>query len=210
MSIRIRIHASLPCVRETLGPGRRAVLWTQGCRLHCPGCMVPEAWDIAGGEAVDPLELAERLLADPEIEGITVSGGEPTEQAGAVALLLERFRNAGKNTWLYTGRTIEELVALDDPAIDRLLSLVDVLVDGRYDTQRAGSFRLRGSANQRIIRLTNAIPESRIDTGEASRVEISLDGNGRLVVVGIPPPGFLEDFRKKLEKRGVLVSGNGF
>jgi len=201
----LRIHANLPLVRETLGPGNRAVVWAQGCTHQCRACMVTEAWDVNGGVVVEVQPLAKELLANPEIEGITVSGGEPFQQVIAVSQLLEAFRAAGKNSWVYTGYTIEELVERNDPAIDRMLSLIDVLVDGRYDEKQAGNFRLRGSGNQRIIRLTEAIPLERINTGEASRVEVTLD-DGQLVVVGIPPPGFLCQLRERLEQRGIVVT----
>lgn len=202
----LQIHAWLPAVREALGPGLRAVVWVQGCSLRCPGCMVPETWPSTGGQWVDPVELARMLLQRPEIEGITVSGGEPSEQAAAVARLLAEVKTAGKNTWVYSGYTLEELVARNDPATDEMLAFTDVLVDGRYDMAQAGSFRWRGSANQRILRLTEAIPIERIQGGEFSRVEITLDYRGQLLVVGIPPPGFLHHFVERLREKGVVVS----
>ncbi len=202
----LRIHAWLPAVHQVLGPGLRAVVWVQGCSLHCPGCMVPETWATTGGQWVDPLELANAILARQDIEGITVSGGEPTEQAAAVAQLLARVKAAGKNTWVYSGYTLEELLDRHDPATDEMLSLTDVLVDGRYDIKQAGSYSLRGSANQRIIYLTDAIPPSRVSQEASNRIEIRLDNQGHLVLIGVPPPGFLARFRDALNIRGLVVS----
>lgn len=202
----LRLYAWLPAVRDALGVGMRAVVWVQGCSLHCPGCIVPETWSVAGGQLVDPRELAARLLQHPEIEGVTVSGGEPTEQAAAVAQLLGYIKAAGKNTWVYTGYTLEELLARHDPATEALLALTDVLVDGRYVREQAGHWRWRGSANQRILRLSDAIPAARLAGSECSQVEIQLDKRGQLVVVGVPPPGFLEQLLRKLRAQGIFVS----
>jgi anaerobic ribonucleoside-triphosphate reductase activating protein len=201
----LRIHRSLPAVRDVLGPGVRAVVWVQGCSLACKGCMVPETWARQRGTEIMPADLAAMLLTRADVEGVTVSGGEPTEQAAAVAQLLAAFKRAGKNTWLYSGYTLEELVARDDPATDLLLSLVDVLVDGRYEVEQAGSFRWRGSANQRIIPLTDAIPLRADNWSESSGVEITLDEHSALVVVGVPPPDFLTKFKAALEARGLAV-----
>lgn len=202
----LHLHAWLPGVHNILGPGRRAVVWVQGCSLKCPGCMVPETWSTEGGYNIDIERLAGDIIKQTDVEGVTISGGEPTEQPEAVAKLLTLVKNAGKNTWVYSGYTFEELVAKNDPAIDRLLSLTDVLVDGRYDRERAGTYNYRGSANQRIVYLSEKIKRIKEGDCEASRVEIRLDESGQMVVLGIPPPGFLKNFKEELNVRGIAVS----
>lgn len=154
---------------------------------------------------VDPIALAKESLALDEIEGITVSGGEPFDQPEAVTILLGEFKRHGRNTWVYTGYTIEELVARDEPAVDNLLACCDVLVDGPYQEGNGDALRFRGSANQRIIHLTDAIPAERINSGGEVRVDVTLDSNGRLVLVGIPPRGFLKKFREKMISRGLML-----
>lgn len=201
----LRIHRWMPAVRDVLGPGLRAVVWVQGCSLGCRGCMVPETWAPRGGLLVDPAALACEMLGRPDVEGVTVSGGEPTEQAAPVARLLREMKAAGKTTWVYSGYRLEELVARDDPATDLLLSCTDVLVDGRYDVSRAGEYRWRGSSNQRIIHLSDAIPLSVTSRLESGGVEVTLDAEGSLTVVGVPPPGFLERFQAAMEERGLAL-----
>lgn len=201
----LRLGHVAASVVDVLGPGRRAVVWVQGCSLHCPGCITPEMWSSQGGRLVDPCTLAEELMASPWLDGITVSGGEPTEQPAAVGELLARFKQAGKNTWVYSGYTLEELVAKADPMLDRLLSMTDVLVDGRYKIEAAAALRLRGSRNQRIIHLSNAIAPVPPAGENSARVELTLDDQGRLVIVGIPPAGFLPHLKRALEERGLSV-----
>ena len=45
----IRLAADLQTDSIVDGPGLRAVLWTQGCAHHCPGCQNPQTWDFNGG-----------------------------------------------------------------------------------------------------------------------------------------------------------------
>ena len=217
----LRIHHWISNVRDTLGPGLRSVVWVQGCTLKCPGCMVPETWAAEGGQIVDPEALLAEMLANTqteqeagrgldreiaEVEGITVSGGEPTEQPEAVAKLLAAAQRAGKNTWVYSGYRLEELAARNDPAVDLLLAHTDVLVDGRYEVGRAGTLAWRGSQNQRILRLSERIPASAISVEPTCRVEVRLNDVGELLVIGVPPPGFLKNLRGSLAARNVHLS----
>jgi hypothetical protein len=90
----LRLHGFVARSRAN-GPGIRAVVWTQGCTLGCPGCFNPGSHPLEGpGGAVATDELATRILAlRPEIEGLTVSGGEPLQQWDAtVDLLASVFR----------------------------------------------------------------------------------------------------------------------
>lgn len=204
----LRLHAFLPSVRDILGPGMRAVVWVQGCTIHCPDCMVPETWDFDAGYTISAGEMAKTILSCGNIDGITVSGGEPFEQPAALTQPLAAVKASGKNTWVYTGYPFEDLVALDDEAVDRMLACIDVLVDGPYKRDRAGSYLFRGSGNQRIIRLTDAIPWEESEQNEASRITMTLDDKGHLIIVGIPPPDFLRNFREGLEKRDIQTTSN--
>ena len=124
------------------GPGLRLTVFTQGCPHHCPGCHNPQTHDPAGGREETTTALLARYTADPLLDGLTLSGGEPMEQA------------AGGNVWVYTGWRYEALVQESDPARLRLLAAADVLVDGPYvESERSLELRWRGSRNQRLIDL---------------------------------------------------------
>ena len=96
------------------------------------------------------------------MRGLTILGGEPMEPSNQRALLpfLKEFkrRYPTKNLWLFTGNLYEELTSpigshpksLDITA--EILSLVDILVDGRFvEELKQLGLRFRGSSNQRII-----------------------------------------------------------
>ena len=146
------------------GEGVRVTLFVSGCTTRCPHCFQPQTWAFDYGQPFTE-ETEERLLEmlrPSYISGLTLLGGEPFEPANQRALLpfLRRMRQAlpGKNVWAYTGRTYEELLSDDCShrceATDELLSLVDVLVDGRFVQELKDiSLRFRGSRNQRLIDL---------------------------------------------------------
>ena len=202
----LRVRHTETDVRDTLGPGQRSVVWVQGCAIHCPGCIVPEMWGPSGGQLVDPVALAHQLLDPFPDAGLTVSGGEPTEQPQGVGALLAAAHDLGRTTWVNTGRVLEDLLAQPDSEMLDMLAHVDVLVDGRFEESVASSLEYRGSSNQRILHLTEAIamPTRGVDPG--GRVSLRLDAEGGLVVIGIPPPGFLADLRARLTARGLGVA----
>jgi anaerobic ribonucleoside-triphosphate reductase activating protein len=132
------------------GPGFRFAVFAQGCPHHCPGCHNPQTHDFGGGRDMDTAEIIDKFLANPLLDGITLTGGEPFRQSEACLELAKAARGAGLNVWAYSGYTYEEI--LRDPAMRALLSQVDVLVDGRFVlAERSLSLRFRGSRNQRLI-----------------------------------------------------------
>lgn len=144
------------------GVGVRVSLFVSGCRNHCKNCFQPETWAFDYGEefTVETEEKLLKMLAPSYIKGLTVLGGEPMEPENQKALLpfLRRVKAAypDKTIWLYSGFTFEEMHDLDCRAhtdcTDGILSLLDVLVDGRFVEEKKNiSLRFRGSENQRLI-----------------------------------------------------------
>ena len=75
---------------NNLGPYLRSGIWVQGCNHQCHGCIVPESWDVNnGGEVISVEAMAEWILTQSDIEGITISGGEPFQQPKALCLLID-------------------------------------------------------------------------------------------------------------------------
>lgn len=103
------------------GPGLRLTVFTQGCPHRCPGCHNPQTHDPAGGREETTTALLARYTADPLLDGLTISGGEPMEQAAECAALAEAVHALGGNVWVYTGWRYEALVQESDPARLRLL-----------------------------------------------------------------------------------------
>lgn len=135
----------------TDGPGFRYTIFVQGCSHNCPGCHNPETHDPNGGTLYTVDELIEALGKDPMVSGVTLSGGEPFEQAAQLIPVAQAARARGMEVAAYTGYLYEELLK-DTGAKHDLLALCDVLIDGPYiDAQRNLDIRFKGSENQRII-----------------------------------------------------------
>lgn len=134
------------------GPGLRYVVFTQGCPHHCKGCHNPQTHSFEGGFLLSAEAALGQLQENPLLSGITLSGGEPFEQAEALCALAEGAKALGKNVMTYTGYVFEDLLARNDSWTDRLLDLTDTLVDGPYKEElRDLELQFRGSANQRLL-----------------------------------------------------------
>lgn len=154
------------------GPGVRVSLFVSGCTHHCPGCFNKVAWDFDYGTPFTETVQQELLtaLAPDYVRGLTLLGGEPLESINQQALLpfLEKVREClpNKDIWCYSGYTFEQIYAdmfAGIPETGRLLSLIDVLVDGRFvESKKDITLRFRGSSNQRIIDLPRSLDRGEV------------------------------------------------
>ena len=141
------------------GPGLRMAVFVQGCSHHCPGCHNPGSHDPQGGQEMDTADILAAMAKNPLCAGLTLSGGEPFEQAAPCLELARGAKALGKNVWAYSGYTLEELWAQQDPHIQALLATIDVLVDGPYvEALRSLELKFRGSKNQRLIYMKDTKP----------------------------------------------------
>ena len=177
-----RIHATEPRSRAN-GPGVRFVVWFQGCTLGCPGCFNPATHPDVGGERIETAELLARIAATADVEGVSLSGGEPMQQPEAALALLEGARALGLSTLMFSGYAIDEIRAM--PLGPAVLAALDVLVDGRYVSTARLAAGLRGSANQRIHFLSER--HSAADVESTPVAEIRIDPTGAAVLTGVNP-----------------------
>ena len=153
------------------GPGVRTSLFVSGCSHHCPGCFQPETWDFGFGQEFTGQTQQQILdsLAPDYVNGLTLLGGEPMEKVNQRALLpfVRRVRETypDKDIWCYTGYTLEsDLLAgrAHCEVTDELLSLIDVLVDGRFILEEKDiTLLFRGSRNQRLIDLPATLTQGK-------------------------------------------------
>lgn len=153
-------------VKESIvdGPGLRFAVFTQGCAHHCPECQNPETWDFEGGYDCGIDKILKAMDENPLLDGITMSGGDPLYQAEASYSLCSKVKEKGLNVVVFTGYTYEELMELEkkDPWIEKLLSVTDILIDGRYEKDKRDlTLIFRGSSNQRVIDMNASRKEGR-------------------------------------------------
>lgn len=192
---------------RNLGYGQRAVIWTQGCSLRCAGCMSINTWAFRQDRNLPPEQLAAWLLEIPgPIDGVTISGGEPTEQPdlpGLLAMLrsLEADRQEQWDLLVFTGREPEEVHADHRWLID----LADAVVAGPFVADLAGDYWLKGSANQELL-LCSPLGRHRYREPLVHRPPLDIGvSNGEIVLTGIPRPGELDALRTDLAAKGIRL-----
>ena len=138
------------------GDGLRTTLFVSGCTLNCKGCHNKQSQNFRFGELYTEQTKNKIIesLNNEYVDGLSISGGDPLEPKNFKDVLelcksvKELYPN--KTIWLWTGRTIEEILDTDSKAV---LQYIDVLVDGRYiEEYKNSSLLYRGSSNQRVLR----------------------------------------------------------
>lgn len=149
------------------GEGVRCSLYVSGCLFACEGCYNKIAQNFNYGTCYTP-ELQARILEDiaaPYCQGLTLLGGEPFLNTQVLLPLChavrERFGDT-KDIWSWTGYTWEEMLVESSDKLE-LLSLIDVLVDGRFELAKKDlSLQFRGSWNQRIIDVPKSLEQEQV------------------------------------------------
>jgi anaerobic ribonucleoside-triphosphate reductase activating protein len=182
------------CLSKVNGPGNRFVLWTQGCSKGCSECFNPETWSREIYKEFSPIELFE-LIKNFEVDGITISGGDPLEQEDELLellMLLSTIR-LRKGVILFSGFTRAEISS--NIIREKCLSYIDVLIDGRYEKNLKVDFSLKGSSNQEFYFFSNKILSDELHFDQEIEIS-SLEGD-------IMMTGFPNISRKILKELGV-------
>lgn len=200
--MKLHLHSLMAC-SDVNGPGRRSVVWVQGCSLKCHGCWNPETHLIGGTFYYEVPALVQWLAtASRRIrgEGITISGGEPMEQALAILELMAQIRTATPqlSIGLFSGYSERELNEGQFPGFPnedkihkralwrRIRSHLDFAVLGRYNRHQSISDPLTTSRNQRLRLLSGRYTAADF---APQTVEVTIDGAGLTQITGFPVLG---------------------
>jgi len=192
------------------GPGLRYSFWVQGCSVRCTKDCLNSAYLPMVPKVVIPVEqVAAHIISLKQssgIEGITILGGEPFDQAEALAYLGDHVHKAGLSVVTYTGHTLEHLHQKDNPAWLALLAVTDILIDGPFiSSLRSDALRWCGSSNQRVLFLTERYNEKDVlSTPVEKGVNILMQPDGTLKISGMQNKEQLQDFIQTLEEGGVI------
>ena len=132
----------------TLGPGRRLGIWLQGCSIHCKGCIAPEnqPFDEAFSVHLDNF-IDEISPVLNEAARITISGGEPFDQADALMDFLTEMNHRGiDDILLYSGYTKDKILS-EHP---KLSGLIAALIDVQFIEGAVTDAIWKGSENQTL------------------------------------------------------------
>jgi len=186
----MNIHAYK--ISRVNGPGTRFTLWTQGCSKGCVNCFNPETWNNKNNIVLSSHEIF-RLIEEEEIEGVTITGGDPFEQEEDLLelLILISSLNLPKGVIVFSGFTYDEI--RENKIREKCCDYIDVLIDGRYEDNNRVTDCFKGSSNQNIIYFSSKIKEEELIMDQ--EVEVSLS-DGIISVTGFPSidKKFLKEF----------------
>ena len=187
---------------KVLGPGDRIGIWLCGCNRACPGCSNPELWSPRPEYEVsieNLCHLIDQVLSNHPVDGITITGGEPFQQADDLWKLISQLSNQVPDILVYSGYRMQELYDLNDPAVNGVLNNVATLVDGAYIQQLNDNSPLRGSSNQQVHILKDEYRDMYahyLKTAE-NKIQNFTTGDG-VVSVGIHRPKFNEEIVRSI------------
>lgn len=151
------------------GPGVRVSIFVSGCHHHCEGCFNSEAWDFNYGNdfTEDTIQEIIEAMNHDYITGLSLLGGEPFELINQKGLLplLKKVKEVypEKTIWAYSGYLYDELKEMDYHETKEILSLIDVLVDGKFvESLKDPNLYFRGSSNQRVIDMKKTLKSKKI------------------------------------------------
>lgn len=191
MGLNLKI-GSIRARTRSEGPGIRFAIWLQGCSLRCSGCFNPHFWNPNRGTVIstDDLisQIKESLQRYPEIEGVTFLGGEPFEQSASLAFLAAEVKSHGLSVMTFTGYSFDELQDSshnDFESRQDLLRYTDLLVDGRYESDKIDKARpWAGSTNQNFYFLSNRYAPESLFTNTYDSIEINVSAQGTTKING--------------------------
>ena len=138
------------------GPGKRLWIYFQGCKKNCIGCKATAFQKVLGENNCDDVIFEiENIIKTEQLDGITISGGEPFLQPDlleAIIDLYSKYKKKANNIVVYTGYLFENIKDVYSNVFEK----IDVLIDGEYnETLDDNSSPIKGSINQRIIFFNN-------------------------------------------------------
>jgi anaerobic ribonucleoside-triphosphate reductase activating protein len=202
-----------------LGPGRRIGLWVQGCTIGCRGCVSQDTWPSDATKTIavrDLLAWCKRVAGD-ELDGVTISGGEPFQQPLGLRALLD-----GLHAWRRTAKLDFDVLCYSGYPLStlrrkhaKLLALLDAVIPEPYVDRLPQGHVWRGSSNQPLVPLSErgrARYAAHVEAGSdlaneagGKRMQAAVEG-GRIWMIGIPGRGDMAQVEALCASRGLALS----
>jgi len=188
------------------GPGKRFVIWFQGCPFRCKGCFNPEFWDENGGECMDVKDMIHLILnadAVEKLDGVTFTGGEPFMQAKNILPLAREIKSNGLSIVSYTGYLLQDILNGNVPYGNELIKYIDILIDGKFIEEEKAPLIWRGSRNQKVYFLTDRYKylEKFVNIEGEKEMEI-LVGEDKITTTGMIDLELWERLKMELKNGG--------
>lgn len=179
----------------TLGPGRRLGIWLQGCSIHCKGCIAPENQPFDENFSVPLSILMEEITpALNKASGVTISGGEPLDQADVLIEFLTEINQRGvDDILLYSGYEKGKILS----AHPEISGKIAALIDGRFMKGEVTSAIWKGSENQTLTIFNEKYRERYENWSQRTRRNFQLIKNETgYYLIGIPNQN--EDWKERV------------
>jgi anaerobic ribonucleoside-triphosphate reductase activating protein len=180
----LEINTYIP-VTEVEGPFHRFSIWMQGCSIRCKGCKNRHMWESGKGRVITVKDMASLILQYEQIEGITIVGGEPFDQAGPLSILCRELRSVNLGIVIFTGYSYLDIISGGTDEQKQLFDLTDLLIDGPYIAERQTvSMPWVGSDNQHYVHISGrykSVDFTAIQNRHEVRVDLpqrNIDVNG--------------------------------
>lgn len=147
----------------TNGPGRRVVIWVQGCTLGCKGCFNAPLQPHKPRHLVEPVMFADFIATQcikNRCEGITITGGEPFQQALALHIFSRRIKKHDLTLVCFSGYQKETLLSSTHPDVRALIDSIDILIAGPYDHHNTYSRTWSDDPDKEIVLLSTEYSEA--------------------------------------------------
>lgn len=196
-----------------LGYGKRIGIWFQGCSIGCKGCVSQDTWDKTAGAEISIAQLMHwcEEVTDNQLDGITISGGEPFDQPQQLSALLDAFHqwrqqlSVKVDILCYSGYPLRVL----EKSYPDILAKLDVLIPEPY-VNNTETIPLRGSGNQAVIPLSELGRQrynaSAIAKLSSKRFQIQLDEQ-RIWFIGIPERDDMRAVEALCAQKGLNFEG---
>ncbi len=215
----LRVHSKIDSSTVN-GPGRRAVIWVQGCSLACPGCWNPATHSATRGRHFETSDLQSwltELWRDGKISGLTLSGGEPLEQAAPIEALVTGLRKAipSLSIGLFSGYTERELLtgrfrseglssAQRAESWMNIRACLDFAVLGRFNERLPSNQPLVSSGNQKLLLVSS---RHLLEDFDAQSIEFTIGSDGFTQITGFTGQAMVQvarSWHSAPSRRGIL------
>jgi len=190
---------------EVNGPGKRFVIWLQGCRFGCKGCYNPEFWDESGGTLMSVDDIMAQINSTDGIKGVAFTGGEPLLQSEALLQLVDQIKSSELTIVCYTGYLMSNILNDEIPYAKEFIEKIDILIDGLFNEQEKAPLLWRGSRNQRIHFLSERYKhlESLVLKEGTREVEIQIGSEG-MNITGFFEMEMWNKLKEKMNKKHLI------
>lgn len=148
----------------TNGPGKRLVIWVQGCTIKCKGCCNEELQPHIAKHLVDPELFAIKIVElckKHQCEGVTISGGEPFQQSIALNKFLSAVKDNNLTITCFSGYESIALLNSKELIVRSLIKKLDLLIAGQFNIANACHNRTwYENPDKNVVFLTSAYSPS--------------------------------------------------